>query len=527
MTQREIIGKTPKISKLAVALAIAGLMIIGGFVALASSQPTATSPPASAAATTASPTVLTTNSIQPNPLMMGNITWSSFQSNWSNPLTYQSGANVTDTSILPASLNTGVYTNPITVNPADIVAPTVLQGDKIGTQYWNNSANWAIGSILYGDAIAKTANGSYNGQQTVETTMNTSNTNSNLYTSYMTIPITALPSNNPSYDYITMIYGMTGPSLTGSYAEMQIRDYTSEKTGTWTAGINSTTEQLQKTGTTINTGQYGLFTASLQQMNNMMGAQPLFNLTGTNSITNIQIMATLHLPAATGDNTYTLTIYGLAITETPLNLGTVINNNSPSTAVAMSGNAMYLSQLNANFKYTAIENGGYTAAVAQSFNQSNDPTVSQAAISQGNYIEQVTYQSAGYKLPTATDLTYGTFTMTQTMNGIAGSQYVVANLGGVSYTTQINKLNGTTAMYYGIIANPNTNSSMILTLDYTASQWNSVSGAPPFFSLAGLEYYWWVGLIGFFSLIGLGSAALAHWGGEEENLRTPKGKFGR
>ena len=191
----------------------------------------------------------------------------------------------------------------------------------------------------------------------------------------------------------------------------------------------------------------------------------------------------------------------MALTPSQISLGITSNG---TTITGTNGN-LNIAGINANFQYTKITNNGYTAAVSQSFNQSNDPSVSQAAISQSSYIEQVTYQSAGHKLPSAFDLTYGTFTMFQTMNGIAGSQYVVANLGGVSYITQINKLNGTTAMNYGAIANPNVNNTLILTVDYTASQWNSISSAPSFWAnpLGTIEYYWYYLLGALFGVIGL------------------------
>ena len=108
---------------------------------------------------------------------------------------------------------------------------------------------------------------------------------------------------------------------------------------------------------------------------------------------------------------------------------------------------------------------------------------------------------------------------------IAGNQYEVANLNGISYLSAITTLkNGT--FVFGTI-NPNAQNTLILETEFTAQQWNASTSAPSFFSVQGLEYYWWVGLIGLMSVIGLGAAASTHFSGEEENLKIPKGKFGR
>ena len=99
---------------------------------------------------------------------------------------------------------------------------------------------------------------------------------------------------------------------------------------------------------------------------------------------------------------------------------------------------------------------------------------------------------------------------------LPGSQYEVANLNGISYLSEIqSKTNGT--FTFGTV-NPNSQNTIILEVEFTASQWNASSTAPSFWSIQGIEYYWWVGVIGLLSLIGLGSVASAHWGG---NGRKP------
>ena len=65
------------------------------------------------------PAVTSSSNIQPNPTMNVNITWSIYHNGW-NPLEYNNGtANTT----LNTDLST-IYTNPISVNPADLQSNT-------------------------------------------------------------------------------------------------------------------------------------------------------------------------------------------------------------------------------------------------------------------------------------------------------------------------------------------------------------------------------------------------------------------
>lgn len=486
MTQREIIGKTPHTMRLLLAIALAIIMIAGGFVVLASSQPTATSPKATAAATTAS--------ILPNPVMNTNITWSTFYNGWS-PLEYSTGsANLT--------LNTGLsntYANPISLNPADMVSIGTLQNDKVGSTTWNSKAP-SYGNPPAGGAIAAAGNYSIGGVNEPYLTENTSAAAANEQ-ALDTLPevlLSQLPSNNPQYDYITYGAYLSGAALTGVNANLKLD--------------NGTADYLM-TNTTILPGQTLYFSQNLQQINKEVGKG--FNLTGSQALTNIQFQMVLNLPTSSSNNTYNLRTFALAITTYPLILG---QNASGTQITNTIGNAQLSS-----FAPTApatVYNSGYTVATSQ---QLQNVTIAQTAINNNGYSEQVTYQGTEY-LPSAPDLSYSGSTISMAMN-VSGKQFTIATLNGISYLSTIQgKANGT---FVFDTVNPNNQNSIILQLDYTTAQWNSVSGAPPFFSLQGLEYYWWVGLIGFFSLIGLGSAALAHWGGEEENLRTPKGKFGR
>lgn len=483
MTQREIIGKTPHTMRLLLAIALAIIMIAGGFVVLASSQPTATSPTATAAATTAS--------ILPNPTMNTNITSSTFYSGW-NPLEYSNGsANLT--------LNTGLsqyYENPITVNPAGIQS-SALQG-KIGNLAWNDSANWNTGGGSSGN-IGTSGSHIYTSVSSLDTGI--------VYARhYMNISEAYLPSANPAYDYI---------SILGSVKE------TGQVTGDgfYLTAANSSNTNFEY-GAQITNGTAKLANAPVQTGQWFISAPlSLYMKNIGNGYVWIGITAATPETATNGSNVQNLSILGMSLTTSPMTLGSFVNNTGSHPVSAMA-NGFTLNQFSPDFAWSKITNDSYTVATSQPL---QDTIISQTAINQNGYSEQVSYQGTEY-LPTAPYLTYTNTNISMPMN-ISGSQFTIANLNGVSYLSAIQaKHNGT---FLFALVNPNQQNSIILQVDYTTAQWNSVSGAPPFFSLAGIEYYWWVGLIGFFSLIGLGSAALAHWGGEEENLRTPKGKFGR
>ena len=60
-------------------------------------------------------------------------------------------------------------------------------------------------------------------------------------------------------------------------------------------------------------------------------------------------------------------------------------------------------------------------------------------------------------------------------------------------------------------------------VDYTQSQWNSISNSPGLFTLAGIEYYWWIAVGGLATLIGLGGAA-KHAGTKADQERIRRGR---
>ena len=210
------------------------------------------------------------------------------------------------------------------------------------------------------------------------------------------------------------------------------------------------------------------------------------------------------------------------ISSSPMTVGTYQNDTGTHTitALATSGGQDSIQSLSPNFLWTSIQNEGYTEAVSQPM---QNETVQQSSINDGQYTEQATYQGI-FQLPATPDLTYSTANITVPLT-LPGQQYEVANLNGASYLTEIQqKANGT---FTFATVNPNSQNSLILEVEFSTAQWDASSAPPSFFSLAGLEYYWWAALIGLMGLVGLGGVAIAHFGADEQSLRVPKGRFGR
>ena len=146
-------------------------------------------------------------------------------------------------------------------------------------------------------------------------------------------------------------------------------------------------------------------------------------------------------------------------------------------------------------------------------------TTQQNAISSGNYIEQVEYQGQ-FDLPSAPDLSYGSANLTEQFN-VSTAQTQVLDINGVSYLSTISGKNGTVVLL--TTTNPNSQTQFLQIVDYTQSQWNSISSAPGIFTIAGIEYYWWIAVGGLATLIGLAAAA-KHAGTKADQERIRRGR---
>jgi hypothetical protein len=384
------------------------------------------------------------------------------------------------------------YANPISVNLTDILAKGTLQNDKVGSIYWNNTSEY---SPVSKESVTTTTLGN---ASTIKITAKAVSTGSVNYTYLATVPEGSYPSSNPQYDYLTLAAYYNAPTTTGGYLDIFLKNST---------GTNSNNIMAIQP----NTAEYISLPLSTWE------SSASFNTTGKGISTSFQMVFIIGIPnGATIGSAYTAEITAMALTEYPLTLGT---NATGATPTLINGNAK-LTAFHPSFTWSNILNSGYSVATSQPL---QNVTEQQTSINDGSYTEQATYQGI-FSLPSAPDLTYSASNITVPLS-INGNQYEVANLNGASYLTSIqSKTNGTFS--FGTV-NPNSQNSLVLEVEYTTAQWDASSSAPSFFSLAGIEYYWWVALLGFMGLIGLGSVAMSHFGGEEETLRVPKGKFGR
>ena len=425
--------------------------------------------------------------IQPNPTMNTNVTWSTFYHGW-NPLEYNNGtANV---SLNAEPSNT--YVNYISVNPADIQANGTLTYNGIGV----NKTAWETYMTSPYTTTPQTITQS---KGVLKDAFNTSATTSEAAGMFGVIPITYYPSNNIEYDYLTMIVGLSGSDVAGVSAHIAFENGTGNQ---------------QTTSTTILPGQIQYVSYSLMQLNEMHKAS--FNTTGNGYSSSITPVLEVSLPESATTYDYTLTIYGMAMTTERLTLGTQTTSGTITTPDNFTGTGMQLSAFNPNFAWSSIQNNGYTVAVSQPL---QNLTTQQNAISSGNYIEQVEYQG-NFALPTAPDLTYGPTNLTEAFN-ISTAQTQVLDINGVSYLSAISGKNGTVQLLTSV--NPNSQTQFLQIVDYTQSQWNSISVSPGIFTIAGIEYYWWIAVGGLATLIGLAAAA-KHAGTKADQERIRRGR---
>ena len=431
----------------------------------------------------------TPTNYQPNIALNTNVTWNTYYSGW-NPLEYQ--VNTTSNGTLNANYSQ-FYSNPVTVNPGDIIAPGSLQGEKIGSAgTWNSTIT--ASSTLYGNITMTGTQILVDGQPEIQekaTVIGT--TGGGQFGEEIVLPTADLISSNPQYNYITMIIS-SNITTPGPDAAIQIDNGTTVQTITpsITDGVTYISISLAALE-----AQYGI---------------GLNQTAGSGYAKNLYILDTIDIPAGQAAGSYYSEINGFALTTQPLDLGT---NSTGSQITAGTGN-IALAHFSPDFSYHSIISNGYTVAVSQ---PSQNVSESQGTVSNSKYVEQATYQG-NFNLPTAPDLSYANSNVTMLVT-IPGNQYIVANLNGASFTSTLGSMkNGTLA--FGSV-NPNSANSIVLEVEYTASQWNSITSAPSFWNnpIGTIEYYWYISLGIVLGAIGL-MGAKAGMGDKAANLRRGK-----
>ena len=429
------------------------------------------------------PAATASDNIQPNPTLNTNVTWSTFYNGWS-PLEYNNGSTNLTLSANPSS----IYANYTRVNPTDIQAAGALQKDNVGTQNktWEN-ATWTA-NVNTGDGT-----GSFSiASQHLSMKLNDSATTHNTYIVGLEIPISSLPSNNPSYDYITYAGALTGTSMTGVYGVL----YLSNSSGQSQSKVIQTTP-----------GNYAYSSCSLAQIAAANNYGITFNTSGKGTTSYVEVNLAINTPASSTPETYTYTLYGFALTTEPLTLGTTANGS----LIHQTQNGL-MQTFRPDFSWSSITDNGYTVAVSQPM---QNVTTQQSAINTAGYIEQVEYQGQ-FNLPTAPDLSYGAANLTEHFN-VSTSQTQVLDVNGVSYLSAISGKNNTIQLLSSV--NPNGQTQFLQIVDYTQSQWTSISSPPGIFTLAGIEYYWEEFIIAVLAIVGVGAGAASR---HASNLRKVK-----
>ena len=405
---------------------------------------------------------VSSNGIQPNPTLNVNVTWSDFKSTWSE-LEYNNSTALTN---LPAEPSV-ITPNPVSINPADIQAPAMHKA--IGGKYYNNTALLGVDEGTAPGAISKAGDIG----QTVYYQANGTANGGYYQGEEITYPVTVLPSNNPQYDYITVSGTFSGPAITGMEMEVGITNNTTNHYAPMYNGY----VQLFPNGHIQ--GYY--MSINMKQANETIG-------------NGLGIVLEAFLPGAT-TTPENITLNGVAITTFPMILGA----NSTGQQVFKAIGDAHLSQFDPTVPMN-ITNGGYQVAVSQPL---QNLTISQASISSGSYIEQVTYQGIE-SLPTAPDLSYGPANLTENF-AIPTSQTQVLDINGVSYLSTIANKNGTVELLTSV--NPNSQTQFLQIVDYTQSQWTSISSPPGIFTIQGIEYYWEEFIIAILAVVGIGAGA--------------------
>jgi hypothetical protein len=429
--------------------------------------------PIGAASHSISPAATSSVNYQPNPQLNTQATWSTFNSS----MAYNEYLNSTGK---PAYLNvengTGNY---ISINPSDIQSK-YLQNDNISSLgTWENIA-WTRGT---GGGIVQTQGKS--GNEIYETTNENSTQTSYAYM-YYKIPTADLLSNSPAYDYITTIYGIQGTPQTGVMGQIQI--------------LNST--EASYTIQSIYPSNTGYISINLAQIEKESGYTIGLNTSGAGSTQYLKIQFSILVPQSTADNTYNLTVYGMALTQYAITIG----SNSTGIQVNNGIGNIYLSKFSPAIPM-AISNSGYSENLTQPLSVVNY-TTTQTPITSGNYIEQVGYQ-ATFRLPSAPDISYGAANFTLPLS-VPADQFQALDVNGVSYLSTIgNKTNGTVVLLSSV--DPTSSISYLAYVDFTPSQWQSISHPAGIFTIAGIEYYWFIAVGAIAGLLGLaGGVRHAH-----------------
>ncbi len=470
--------------------------------------------------------------IEPNPQIEGNVTFATHLATWS-PLEYNATGGGQAT--LPARLDSRVV-NPILVNPTDVVAPGVLQGEKIGGTYWNTTGAWSAGQGG-GGSVGAIATTTVNGEPAIKYTLNTSAAVAAGAAASFQLPSADWPSTDSVFDYLTFGGQFSGPTCSACTASLRIANQTQSSAPMYFSSANGAPMPLgvSSGGTLVSVNPGGDFYVSVPLSALSDTANDGLNVTGPGAATSIYVYASMNL-VKEASVTYTFIITDLAFTTGPLTLGATVWHYTLTGASKATNNSIAREEVNGNLNLSAsgyaptfatqgIQGGGYQAAVTQTAADTLNATVTTSPVSIANataggpgYVEQATYQFA-FLLPTAPQLTYGAFKLADDIH-VAGTQYVSVAFAGTSYTAAYQGYAIGAWQVVQATITPTTAAYWTAIVDYTGPQWDSISAPPGIFSAGGLEYYWFVFLGLILATVGGTSAWITR---NERQIRQRRG----
>jgi hypothetical protein len=477
---------------------------------------------------------------EPDPWMEGNATISNHLQNYST-LQYPSGAS---SGVLAARVDPWVV-NPLTITPNDIVAPGILQAQKIGGVYWNSTTTVNYGATTAGWNVGYSA---LDGATETGPTVTTANSEPAVsfswnFSSHEATPYEAVgfqvsqaqyASSNLQFNYATFGVSISGPSLSTTLLEPSFQNISGGAQKVQTEfGTLLSTGLPSRLGTTSGT----TFSASLAAGTaSLYFSVPLSAITSTTENLNLSVATGFNFgfimdgKASTTSTTYTATVTQVALTTGPFNLGTTewgpLATEKPTQCVLYFG-AANITALVPSFSYTSIASGGFTVAIVQSANDlpaadvvttANAVSVANATSGGPGYVEQVTYNYA-YGLPTASGVSYGAFKFVDEPE-VTGAQYAVVTVGGTGYTTTYQAYSAGTVHTVISSVSPTTTTYWVGVVYFTGPQWDLIATAPGIFSAGGIEYWWFI-LVGAIIAIAGGSSAWVT--SNERSLKVRRG----
>jgi hypothetical protein len=368
--------------------------------------------------------------LEPDPWLDGNVTLSKFYPGWS-PTEYLTASN--ESGQLPGELSP-LVANPVFVNPTDISAPGVLQGDSVGAGSWRTSWAWQSGEAP-GSKEGAIVNTTWNGIPAITTSLNTSSKGPQNVGIQMGIGASELPSTNPEFDYLTIGYRFSGPSCPYANSTPACTAQVLVENGSaahyWAAAYTPTFQPTE-----VGEQQYPLpgqsawISASLASMDyaHISVSDPGVNFfQSLNKSVGIFVVIQFYLPGWSGSSvTYNVTVTGMAISSAPLELGS-LDYDQKAIVPAMWDGAVNLTAFDPSFSYAWVGGNGYTIALAE-YATATEAGVTYTATSSGG---SGTYVFP-FSLPAAPDLTYGEFNLSDRV--LLPGQYQFVDVGRANVT---------------------------------------------------------------------------------------------